>query len=559
MSHSNTPPAHDIKQIQQDWNASETQETSGDYHSLQIDMDRDTSDMSIGTDTEQNKNLEREVDNGLRDIRKQADIQPIIVSVPAQSSSQPPAVSTSGSVGHANIQPAILTSISSNLLSHSPQVESPSQTNHPNGAPKRVRDEDDSNPTQRKIIKRSQNHKHKLPNQPTTPAAKSKPPPIVLEDRRYFPRIELHLKTMILKEKFEAVLMGPKLAIKTFNEHDHLKILNYVRGQNINSQSRPLQSDKVKRYVIRGIVPETNHEDIKSELIEMGIEVLKVLPMQKKSGTLLPLCTVEMPFTSNGSKLLEVTTILHQKVKVEEEYYRGPPICRNCFSYVHTHKGCNFTTACPFCTESHQVGACKGNPANPQCRKCGNYGHKPIFKGCPKYQEHCKKEGKTIDSKVQRTFSPAPNSNPWNRDASGAAGAGATGPSSDVDLNSSVSQSKPQHTSTPTKTIQSIRNKPGKKLKVRFAEENQTKQPLYEEEQSTDNNNQTNHTAPTSINPQQTNTAVSEPSANNSPSDEFSLKDLISLLKQLIQVFRTYKKDGLMAALDALTPILEAL
>lgn len=408
---------------------------------------------------------------------------------------------------------------------------------------KRRRDGDDSNPTQSKPkqSKPSNNNSNSL----NVSKSEQSPPPIVLKDRKYFPRVEVHLKTLRLKGRFEAVVMGTKLAIKTSHPDDYKKVLQYVTDQKIEYYTRKLPQDKVKRYVIRGIVPESDLSEVKLELTDMGYHILKVLPMTKRDGTLLPLCIIETPFTDDNHDITEVTNILHQKVKVEEEYYRGPPICANCHEYSHSKNRCSFKPTCPTCIVDHPPGECKQDPSNPQCRRCKGFGHKPTYKGCPKYQEYCRRHGKQIDKNVQRTFQPAPKANPWQN-------------------KNTEELAAPQHHSTPKKPKQTPSKRPvsGSGKKQTKAQKVQFQKPSTSAEQPT--------SKPKSE-PSKTTTPISKPSNSKnletetqatpmkSTSDEFSIKDLIGLVKQVVEVIRIYKKYGIMAALDALIPILEKL
>ena len=469
---------------------------------------------------------------GLKNIRHD------ILNLQANTSHSSPV----GRVDSVNSVPPIPTHNRFSALSPSLKdgIQQPTPTTSTTSS-KRRRDGDDSNPSKLKQSKPSTNNS----NSPNNTKSEQSPPPIVLKDRKYFPRVEVHLKTLRLKGRFEAVVMGTKLAIKTSHPDDYKKVLQYVTDQKIEHYTRKLPQDKIKRYVIRGIVPESDLSEVKIELTDMGYHILKVLPMTKRDGTLLPLCIIETPFTDDNHDITEVTNILHQKVKVEEEYYRGPPICANCHEYSHSKNSCSFKPTCPTCITDHPVGECKQDPSNPQCRRCKGFGHKPTYKGCPKYQEYCRRHGKQIDKNVQRTFQPAPKANPWRN-------------------KNTEEPAEPQHHSTPKKTKQTPSKGP--------ASRPEPKQPKIQKVHfQKPSNSAEQPTAKPKHQPSKTTTPISRPtnskkvetetqsSPTNSTSEEFSIKDLIGLVKQVVEVIRIYKKHGIMAALDALIPILEKL
>lgn len=199
----------------------------------------------------------------------------------------------------------------------------------------------------------------------------------------------------------EAIVQGSKLAIRTTKLEDYNKILKYMTDLDIKFHTYRLASEKTRRYVIRGIMPELDIDDIKPDLVSQGFQPVDIRFKTKlKNGVHVPvpLCLVELKDSPGCREIMKVTRVLHQVIKVEKEHYTGPPVCGRCLAYDHTKRGCNITPGCLFCIKDRLPGLCLA--AKPECRKCADkfgadsklrLGHKPTYKGCPAYRAFCKR------------------------------------------------------------------------------------------------------------------------------------------------------------------------
>lgn len=420
------------------------------------------------------------------------------------------------------------------------------------------------------IKRQKQQTNHLDPSSEQQPPKPTNPPDLVLKDRAYYPRIESHIKSIHLKGKIEAIVKGSSLAIRSTNLTDYYKLKQYLTDQDFHYYTYKLDSDKTRRYVIRGIVPELDTEDIKADLVSQGFHPVDVRFKTKlKNGvpTPMPLCLVELKDTPESREILKVTRVMHQVVKLEREHYTGPPVCGRCLAYNHSKFGCNITPGCLFCIHDHPPGQCKGDPTKPECRKCADkygvdckqrLGHKPTYKGCPAYQAFCKKKGiqtvKPKDGKQQFRPAPPPGKVAWQSPLV-------------------VDQASPQ--STPKRPPADRRSRfnqrstqpPSNQSNHRTTQppSSQSNQPSSAQSNHSAQSTQ-QHSNPNPNRKQQTNTnkkhqkqSKQSNQEEDEQEDKFDLKFFINIFRKILKIVKIYKTKGFLAAFEAAIPLLDEL
>jgi len=254
------------------------------------------------------------------------------------------------------------------------------------------------------------------------------PPPLALQDSQYFPAIRRQLLTFKLDKSFTAFTNSKKrtVEIQTYTLADYTKIKDYLTGQKYNFNTWRPKQEKTIRVIIRGLVIDTDIDELKAALTEKGFQIKQVLQLRKNgkenSRNAIPLFLVEAVDNKVNKKLYSLTKILSQCVTVEPERWQGPPICSKCLSFGHSHNNCFRKPKCALCGGDHEISTCTHNPKTPSCGNCkGN--HRGTWRGCPSYQRFLSpqthKEGPPANENQSRPFPQIPQANAWKSSTNG--------------------------------------------------------------------------------------------------------------------------------------------
>ena len=157
-----------------------------------------------------------------------------------------------------------------------------------------------------------------------------------------------------------------------------------------------LPRNKVDKYVIKGLHPRTNTEQILKVLQNNHYKVEKVANMTSfKTKKPLPMFIIEMTKTSdNNARILGVRNLVGFKFSVELfRKTRVPPQCSNCQMYFHTAGNCRAPARCRVCAGSHHTSSSAENMTR-KCCHC-SLEHTANYKGCQVYKDLCKKKKAT--------------------------------------------------------------------------------------------------------------------------------------------------------------------
>lgn len=146
---------------------------------------------------------------------------------------------------------------------------------------------------------------------------------------------------------------------------------------------------------IRHLHPTTLIQEIAEELEKVGHQARRVTNVQirKKEGQNvnvinLPLHRIELSPKANNSEILDLTTLLYTRVKVELPRKKSElPQCKNCQGIGHSKNFCHRNPKCVKCGEDHASSSCtKPRESKGQCANCRG-DHTANYKGCPIFKE----------------------------------------------------------------------------------------------------------------------------------------------------------------------------
>ena len=292
------------------------------------------------------------------------------------------------------------------------------------------------------------------------------------------------------------------MAIQASSQKAYCAIKAALEGGQFEHHVVNRQEKRSKRFIIRNLPVSTEPDDIEFDLSVQGVDVSFVnrKPKPNPKGDhdkLYPSFVIEVPPEVPKDKVLGISHVCHMRVKVEEEAYKGPPICGRCQGFRHGKGGCANNPKCGLCTGSHLTDDCPSPPAEPTCANCKQVGHRPTFKGCPTYQKWLKGRQQRQEVISTGQAQPQPVANAWIK------------PPAIIPSTTPKVQAQPQagHKATPKPKAGPV------------------------------------------------------PHATTSPSAleglDFNLTTVINIIKQVVHIFKVFKTQGLLAALPLLEGLLD--
>jgi PAX-interacting protein 1 len=153
------------------------------------------------------------------------------------------------------------------------------------------------------------------------------------------------------------------------------------------------------KVIIRNLYHTTLISDISNALSELGHSTRRITNVIK-NGNPCPLFLVELKPNINNNDILNLSSILHTKIKVKLPYRikRGPPQCINCQNYDHTANYCHHPPRCVKCEGDNSTNFCTKDKDNlAKCALCMS-DHTSNYRGCPSFKALLKRN-KSFHSK----------------------------------------------------------------------------------------------------------------------------------------------------------------
>lgn len=171
---------------------------------------------------------------------------------------------------------------------------------------------------------------------------------------------------------------------------------SYLETQNIPFHTYQLKEDKQLKVVIKGIPTEISVDEIKEDLIQKQLPVLKVTRMHRRQNDQkidLKCVIVQLPRTDQGKQIFALTSTLHLRVKIENYRARNEiSQCYRCQQFGHAANGCRAQPLCNKCAGLHFHHQCpkKREDGPATCANCGGP-HPSNYRGCPVFPKPAKK------------------------------------------------------------------------------------------------------------------------------------------------------------------------
>jgi hypothetical protein len=225
---------------------------------------------------------------------------------------------------------------------------------------------------------------------PTKPVAQQKPPaeskipPVIIRDASKWPSISSGMKARhIAFTKAKPCVDGIRVNPGTSDDFRALTLL--LEERNVPFHSFALPEAKTLRAVLRTVPVEIGLDDVHSDLVDQGLEPIKVSRMTStRTKKPLPLVLVEVP--KDKGQIFQLKTVCHLIISVERPHKKGTPSqCHKCQRFHHSQRHCHAQPKCVKCGESHESRACqKTRDAAAKCANCGGP-HTASYRGCPRF------------------------------------------------------------------------------------------------------------------------------------------------------------------------------
>lgn len=147
------------------------------------------------------------------------------------------------------------------------------------------------------------------------------------------------------------------------------------------------------KYILKGLPPITDTEDIKSDLTGKGVQISNIFQMVYKKVTpnqKLPIWVVTLENKEQIESIMKIKYVCH--VVVHWEKYKGSKsltMCFNCQEFNHLASNCYKKPKCMKCSGDHPSNTCtkdSNSTFTPVCANCeGN--HYSNDEKCPIYEK----------------------------------------------------------------------------------------------------------------------------------------------------------------------------
>lgn len=227
-------------------------------------------------------------------------------------------------------------------------------------------------------------------------------PPIVKRKRTIKPvtvyRVEDYIDLLVQiscndENKFHARITPEWMHLYPDTEDDHRKISKYVEDNNIQGYITPIGNIRPIKIVIRDLPRDFPVDRIRTELIKLGYEVIKVAQMSAYlDNSKLRMYQVQLQNTEKSKEIMGLEKLCHIGVRVER--YISPfhvQQCHRCQKFHHHSDNCLMEPRCVKCAEKHLSKDCplpppkdKNDRTGLKCANCGG-NHTANYRGCKSY------------------------------------------------------------------------------------------------------------------------------------------------------------------------------
>ncbi|GFT26361.1 nucleic-acid-binding protein from transposon X-element [Trichonephila clavipes] len=152
-----------------------------------------------------------------------------------------------------------------------------------------------------------------------------------------------------------------KIMASTTDAREHREITNLLKSKGEEYYTVPALADRPLKVVIKGLPKSTATAEIKADLLEQGVPVIKVSQLtQRKSKFPLPIFLVEVrKHVEGATDIYDVSKSCYMSVVLDTFKKRpGATQCYNCNYFNHSSVNCCIKPRCLKCSKEHRTGEC---------------------------------------------------------------------------------------------------------------------------------------------------------------------------------------------------------
>lgn len=197
-------------------------------------------------------------------------------------------------------------------------------------------------------------------------------------------RTWLNIFNKILTKGYTVKHTPENVIVQCFDNEEKTKLSDTLTNMKINHHTHRNKDEKTHAFVMRGLLHDPPIEEIKNELIELGV---KVITIYKMHNTRTPLFLVITDKNTNIKHLdKNIKFINHTKIKWERQHMKREIIqCKNCQRWGHGASYCKAQANCLKCGEQHHTYNCEKPRDTPAtCYNCKG-DHPSNSTNCPIY------------------------------------------------------------------------------------------------------------------------------------------------------------------------------
>ncbi|GFV25692.1 putative RNA-directed DNA polymerase from transposon X-element [Trichonephila clavipes] len=207
-------------------------------------------------------------------------------------------------------------------------------------------------------------------------------------------------------------LTGKYIKIMASTTDEHREITTLLKSKGEEFYVVPALADRPLKVVIKGLPKSTATADIKEDLLEQGVPVMKVSQLtQRKSKFPLPIFLVEVrKHVEGATDIYDVSKCCYMSIVLDTFRKRpGATQCYNCNLFNHSSVNCFIKPRCLKCSKEHRTGECpiKERLDTPHCINCDADGHTANWRSCPAFPKIKTKKGAATENRnkvAQKTF-----------------------------------------------------------------------------------------------------------------------------------------------------------
>lgn len=225
-------------------------------------------------------------------------------------------------------------------------------------------------------------------NEPTADISpKLKIPPIFISPVNYKEMIT-DLKKLT-KNEFITKTTSDRIRINLKSSEDYRTVSKFFKDNNISFYTYQDPTTKPLSIVIKNVPPSITDEDIKTELVNLDLPIIKVNRLLNKNRTNSLVVAVELVNNDEAKNIFKIEKLCYAIVRIEpRKHGNNIPQCYRCQQYGHTKNYCQMEPRCVKCDGNHFYKNCtKPEDAPPKCVNC-KMAHPANYRGCSYFTKH---------------------------------------------------------------------------------------------------------------------------------------------------------------------------